>query len=61
MSVDSAACNNDNSACLQFLLMFSGPYFTSLPFPKHNSATVRNMFMVLGRIIKRKCGVLHQG
>ena len=47
----SVTYKNDNSAYLHFLLMSSDPYFfNSFWFLEHNSATVRNILMVLGRI-----------
>ena len=41
---------NDNSAYLPFLMMPPDPYFTSFLFLDHNSGTIRNVSMVLGRI-----------
>ena len=48
-------------SCLHFLLMSPDPYFTSFSFPENNSATVRNIFMVLKRIIEQviaECRIL---
>ena len=51
----SAECcyKNDNSAYLPFLIMSPDPYFTSFSFLDHNSGTIRNILMVLGRIIEQ--------
>ena len=50
----SVAYKNDNPACFRFLVMSPDPFFFffffSFWFPEHNSATVRNILMVLGRI-----------
>ena len=52
MSVRSVACKNNNFAYLRFLIISPYLYFTPFSFPVHNSATVRNILMVLGRIIE---------
>ena len=47
-----AAYKNDNSGYLQFLIISPDPYFTSFfLFSGHNSASVRNILMIHGRII----------
>ena len=57
MTVQSVKHKSDNSnttttttACLHFLVMSPGPYFSLLWFPEHNSTTI-NMSVVLGKII----------
>ena len=50
-AVQSVIHKNDNSAYLHFLVMFPDPYFSSLWFPEHNSTTVTNSLVVLGRFI----------
>ena len=45
--MQSVACKNDNSALLHFLIISPDSCFY------HNSATVRNILMVLGRIIEQ--------
>ena len=47
------ACKKDNSANLQFKIMSPEPYFTSVLFLERNSASIRNILMVLGRIIEQ--------
>ena len=47
------ACKNDNFANLSSLIMFPNPYFTSFSFLECNFATIRNILMVLGRIIEQ--------
>ena len=49
MSTQSVAYN---SAYL-FIIMSPDPYFTSFSFREHNSATVRNTFMIHGRILEQ--------
>ena len=51
--MQNIARNNDNSANLRFLSISPDPYSTSFSFLERNSATVRNILMVLGRIIKQ--------
>ena len=51
--MQSVACKNDNSANPHFLIMSPDPYFTSFSFMECNSATVRNILMVLGRITEQ--------
>ena len=48
-------CKNDNSACLHFLIISPESYFffSSFSFPAHNSATVGNILMVVGRILEQ--------
>ena len=50
----SAECwyKNDNSAYLPYLILSPDPIFTSFSFLDHNSGTIRNILMVLGRIIE---------
>ena len=48
--MQSVIYKNDNSACLRFLVVSPDPYFSSLSFPEHNSTTVTNILVVLGRI-----------
>ena len=48
----SVAHKNDNSAYFRFLIMSPDPYFTPFSFPDHNSGTIRNILMVLGKIIE---------
>ena len=36
-----------------FIIMSPDPYFTSCSFKEHNSATVRNILMIHGRIIEQ--------
>ena len=48
----SVEYKNDISAYLCFLIMSPYLYFTSFSFPEQYSATVRNILMVLGRIIE---------
>ena len=40
-------------SCLRFLFMFPGLYFSSLLFLERNSATIRNIKTVFGRIIEQ--------
>ena len=51
----SAECRykNDNSAYLPFLIMSPDPYLTSFLFLDHSSGTIRNILIVLGRIIEQ--------
>ena len=42
---------NDNSVYLRLLFISPDPYFTSFSFPEHNSLTIRNILMILGRFI----------
>ena len=54
----SAACKNDNSADIRFLIMSPYPYFHS--FQEHKSETVRNISMILGGLIEQinaECGM----
>ena len=46
MSVRSVACKNDTSVHLHFLIISPYPYFNLSQ--EHNSATVRNISMILG-------------
>ena len=48
----SVKCKNENNDCLHFLIKSPDPYFT-FSFPKYNPATVRNILMVLDRIIEQ--------
>ena len=48
----SVAYKNDNSAYLHLLILSPDPY-SSFSFPEHNSLTIRNILMILGRIIKQ--------
>ena len=52
MSARSVAYKNDNTAYLRFLIMSPDPYY-SFSFPDRNSATVRNILLILGRIIEQ--------
>ena len=54
-SVRCVACKNDNSVNLRFLIMSFDPYFASVSCLKRNSATVRSILMMLGRIIDVGC------
>ena len=45
------ACKKDNSANVDFQIMSPDPYFTSFLFLERNSAIIRNILMVFGRII----------
>ena len=51
------ACKNDNSVCLQFLIISPYPYFNL--FQEHNSATVRNISMVYGGFIEQVNAEFH--
>ena len=51
--MQSVAYKNDNIACLRFVFMSLDPYFSSFWFPEHNSLTIRNILMALGRIIEQ--------
>ena len=51
MSARSVAYKNDNSAYLRFLIRSLIHIFTSFTFPEHNSGTVSNILLILGRII----------
>ena len=51
MSMLSVTCKNDNSAFLLFLIISPNPYFNSVL--EHNSATVRNISMILGGFIEQ--------
>ena len=55
----SIAYKNDNSSYLCFLVMSPDPYYFSFRFPEHKSATVRNILMVLGRIIEQISAECH--
>ena len=46
-----AACKNAKSAWVQFLITSPDPYFSS--FPEHNSAFVRNIIMLHGKVIEQ--------
>ena len=45
------ACKKDNSANLRFQIISPDPYFTSFLFLNRNSASIKNILMVLGRIV----------
>ena len=51
----SAGCLNkiENSAYLPFLIISPDPYFTSFSFMDHNSGTIRNILMILSRILEQ--------
>ena len=51
--MQSVVCKNDNSTYLRFLIMSPDPYFTSFSFPERNSATIKNILMVLSRLIEQ--------
>ena len=53
------ACKKDNSANLRFPIMSPDLYFTSFLFLEGNSASIRNIFMALGRIIVQVNLVCH--
>ena len=46
-------CKNSNSAIICFQIMSTDPYFTSFLFLERNSATIRNILMVLGRFTEQ--------
>ena len=47
------ACKKDNSANLRLQIMSPDPFFTSFLFLERNSASIRNILMVLDRIIEQ--------
>ena len=53
MSTWSVAYKNDNSAYLQLLIMSLIHILPSFLFPEHNSVTIRNILMILDRIIEQ--------
>ena len=52
--MQSVAYKNDNSACLNFLIMSPELYFSSFWFPEHNSAT--ELYLI--GLKTGQCGVL---
>ena len=52
-SMWGVACKNDNLLLFVFCLCPLIHIFSSFLCPKHNSANVRNIFIVLGRIIEQ--------
>ena len=44
---------NDNSVYLHFLIMSPDRYFYFISFPEHYSVTIRNILMILDRIIEQ--------
>ena len=52
VSMECVAYKNDNSAYLRLLIMYPDPYSSFIFVSEHNSIAIRNILMILGKIIE---------